>query len=121
MKARRMQATEPAALGWQHTSLARTGEVLRARRQQLGKSQRDLAADIGVDARLLERWECGHRAPSLFMLAAWCQALGCGLLVVEVPPGGGLDRRQEGRGGSKPGRTPVSGCRPASSREALAG
>jgi transcriptional regulator with XRE-family HTH domain len=121
MKARRVQAKEPAALGWQHTSLRRTGEALRARRQALRISQEDLAHTLGVAGCLVSYWETGRRAPSLFMLAAWCQALGCGLVVVEAPPGGGADRAPEGRGGSKSGRAPLPGCQPAISSEALAG
>jgi transcriptional regulator with XRE-family HTH domain len=121
MKARRAQASEPAALGWQHTSLRRTGEALRARRQALRISQEALAHQLGVAGCVVGYWEQGRRAPSLFMLAAWCQALGCGLVVQVAPPQGGLDRAPEGRGGSKPGRTPLPGCQPAISSEALAG
>lgn len=88
MKAERVQAREPAALAWAHTSLSRTCATLRGRRQALGISQESLALQLGVSGYLVRWWESGRRAPSLGMLAAWAAALGCGLVVVPVegPP-----------------------------------
>ena len=121
MSNRRAQASEPAASGWAHTSLARTCEALRARRQQLGMSQEAVAGRIGVDYRLFQRWEYGQRAPSLFLLAAWCQALGCSLVVAVPSPPCLADRPPGRRGGSKTAGTSHPGFVPEISRERLAG
>jgi transcriptional regulator with XRE-family HTH domain len=84
-------------------------------------SQDAVAHRIGVDYRLFQRWECGQRAPSLFLLAAWCQALGCALVVTVPSPPGLADRPAPSRGGSKTAASSHPGFVPEISRERLAG
>jgi transcriptional regulator with XRE-family HTH domain len=84
-------------------------------------SQEAVAARIGVDYRLFQRWEYGQRAPSLFLLVAWCQALGCALVVAVPSPPGLADRPAPSRGGSKTAASSHPGFVPEISPERLAG
>jgi transcriptional regulator with XRE-family HTH domain len=51
-------------------------EVLRTRRTELGMSQADLAAQVGVDKRQIRRYEAGETQPTLAAAKAIAQALG---------------------------------------------
>jgi transcriptional regulator with XRE-family HTH domain len=42
-----------------------TGDVIRARREDLGMTQTELADAIGIDARQIRRYESGEREPGL--------------------------------------------------------
>lgn len=58
------------------------GQHVRARRLQLGLSQRGLARQTGVTATYLSRLESGDRAnPTLLVLEALCEALELELLI----------------------------------------
>jgi transcriptional regulator with XRE-family HTH domain len=51
-------------------------EVLRTRRTELGMSQADLAAQVGLDKRQIRRYEAGETQPTLAAAKAIAQALG---------------------------------------------
>jgi transcriptional regulator with XRE-family HTH domain len=51
------------------------GEVIRRRRSELGISQAQLAADTGMQARQIRRYEAGEQQPSLVAGIAIAQAL----------------------------------------------
>lgn len=58
------------------------GKHVRARRLQLGLSQRGLARRTGVTATYLSRLESGDRAnPTLLVLESLCEALDLELLI----------------------------------------
>lgn len=49
---------------------------LRARRRELGITQRALAQRLGLNNSYLSNWENGTYAPQLASLLAWAEALG---------------------------------------------
>jgi DNA-binding XRE family transcriptional regulator len=51
-------------------------EVIRQRRSELGLSQGDLAARVGVDRRQIRRYESGETQPTLSVAKAIAHALG---------------------------------------------
>ncbi len=51
-------------------------EVIRERRSELGMSQADLAAKVGVDRRQIRRYESGETQPTLPVAKTIAQALG---------------------------------------------
>jgi transcriptional regulator with XRE-family HTH domain len=51
-------------------------EVIRARRTEIGMSQRDLAAAAGVDVRQIRRYEAGEQQPLLSVAVSIADALG---------------------------------------------
>lgn len=51
-------------------------EVIRQRRAELGMSQGDLAAEVGVDRRQIRRYESGETQPTLPVAKAIARALG---------------------------------------------
>ena len=51
-------------------------EVIRQRRDELGMSQGDLAAKVGVDRRQIRRYEAGETQPSLSVAKTIARALG---------------------------------------------
>ena len=51
-------------------------EVIRERRSELGMSQADLAAKVGVDRRQIRRYESGETQPTLPVAKAIALALG---------------------------------------------
>src|SRR5918994_499960 len=51
-------------------------EVMRQRRNGLGLSQSDLAAQVGVDSRQIRRYEAGEAQPTLPIARAIARALG---------------------------------------------
>ena len=51
-------------------------EIIRQRRSELGMSQSDLAAKVGVDKRQIRRYESGETQPTLPIAKAIAQALG---------------------------------------------
>jgi transcriptional regulator with XRE-family HTH domain len=53
-----------------------TSDVIRNRRTELGLSQADLAAKVGVDKRQIRRYEAGDTQPSLTVALAIARALG---------------------------------------------
>src|SRR5712692_7192595 len=50
-------------------------KVMRARRTQLGLSQVELAAAVGVDRRQIRRYESGEQQPTLAVAVAIARAL----------------------------------------------
>jgi transcriptional regulator with XRE-family HTH domain len=54
-------------------------EVIRRRRTELGLSQADLAAAVGMDKRQIRRYEAGDAQPSLSAAKAIADALGVSL------------------------------------------
>lgn len=107
MRGSAVQASIQANSGGGRTSLTRTGcpfvAALRARRQQLGLSQEEVAGRIGVVDYLVRWWEAGHRVPSITTAMAWAQVLDCRLvlLLIDTPPGL-RDPAQDEGGGQKP-------------------
>jgi transcriptional regulator with XRE-family HTH domain len=51
-------------------------EVIRQRRSELGMSQADLAAKVGVDRRQIRRYEAGETQPTLSVARTIARALG---------------------------------------------
>jgi transcriptional regulator with XRE-family HTH domain len=51
-------------------------DVIRQRRDDLGLSQSDLAAKVGVDPRQIRRYESGETQPTLLVARAIARALG---------------------------------------------
>lgn len=51
-------------------------EVIRQRRDELGMSQGDLAAKVGVDRRQIRRYEAGETQPTLSVAKTIARALG---------------------------------------------
>jgi len=51
-------------------------EIIRQRRTELGMSQSDLAAKVGVDRRQIRRYESGEAQPTLPIAKAVAHALG---------------------------------------------
>lgn len=54
-------------------------EIIRQRRSELGVSQAELAAKVGVDKRQIRRYESGETQPTLPIAKAIAQALGISL------------------------------------------
>jgi transcriptional regulator with XRE-family HTH domain len=54
-------------------------EIIRQRRTELGVSQTELAAKVGVDKRQIRRYESGETQPTLPIAKAIAQALGISL------------------------------------------
>lgn len=52
------------------------------RRETLGLSQQKINDAIGIADRLLSKWECGVRNPSLFLAFCWADTLGCDLVLL---------------------------------------
>lgn len=52
-----------------------TAEVIRQRRDELGLSQAELGAKVGVDARQIRRYEAGEVQPSLQVAVSLARAL----------------------------------------------
>lgn len=50
---------------------------LRARRIDLGLSQRDVDGMIDCSDGLVSKWECGERIPHAGSMSKWADALGC--------------------------------------------
>lgn len=61
-------------------------ETLIEARRARGLRQEDVDARIGCAERLVSKYECGTRHPSLNMLAIWCQVLGVALTVQPANP-----------------------------------
>jgi transcriptional regulator with XRE-family HTH domain len=51
------------------------GEVIRRRRAELGMSQADLAAKVGIDKRQIRRYEAGEQQPVLSLAVTIADAL----------------------------------------------
>lgn len=49
---------------------------LREIREQLGRSQQDLAAQAGCTRAAISHWECGRQWPPLWMIPRLAAALG---------------------------------------------
>src|SRR3954470_4367984 len=54
-------------------------DVMRQRRNELGLSQADLAAQVGTDSRQIRRYEAGETQPTLPVAKAIARALGISL------------------------------------------
>jgi transcriptional regulator with XRE-family HTH domain len=54
-------------------------DVMRQRRNELGLSQADLAAEVGTDSRQIRRYEAGETQPTLPVAKAIARALGISL------------------------------------------
>jgi DNA-binding XRE family transcriptional regulator len=52
------------------------------RRKALGMTQTDVNDEIGAADRLVNKWECGDRMPSGFLLFCWAKVLGGRLVFV---------------------------------------
>ena len=63
------------SIDWRGSYLALTG-LLARRREELGVSQEDLAAQLGVGRRTLQRWEHGEADVPGMRLFQWAAALG---------------------------------------------
>lgn len=50
-------------------------------RHAAGMTQEMLNDDLGVADRLVNKWECGIKSPSGFVLYCWADALGCDIKV----------------------------------------
>jgi DNA-binding transcriptional regulator YiaG len=59
-------------------------QELRAKRIELGITQRVLSEQLGVAENLVSKWEVGMRAPSAFFLMLWCSRLGVVLCLKPV-------------------------------------
>jgi transcriptional regulator with XRE-family HTH domain len=59
-------------------------EFLIEARHARGLRQEDVDVAIGCAERLVSKYECGIRHPSLNMLAIWCQVLGVSLTIQPV-------------------------------------
>jgi len=68
----------------------RIGPRIRARRMELGISQRQLAARIGVSASFVSRVETGQCPPSVVTLRAMTSELGISANELLSDPGEGL-------------------------------
>src|SRR4051794_9944953 len=55
------------------------GELVRRRRSELGLSQAELAASVGVHPRQLRRYEAGEQQPALAVAVRIAEALGASL------------------------------------------
>lgn len=49
-----------------------------------GKTQEEVNDKIGVADRLVNKWECGIKTPSGYLLMCYAEALGCKLMAVPV-------------------------------------
>jgi transcriptional regulator with XRE-family HTH domain len=58
---------------------------LRQRRIDLGLSQSDVDAAMGVATGLVAKWEGGFRSPTGFNLYCWAKALDCDVVLVPRP------------------------------------
>src|SRR6266852_6229273 len=61
---------------------ARPTDDLRARRQKLGWSVKDVSGRCGVDEEVLSEWERGAASPRLDAVQRWASALGLNFLLV---------------------------------------
>ena len=50
-------------------------EQFRARREELGITQSELAGQMGISDGLVAKWESGARTPNSYSLACWALAL----------------------------------------------
>ena len=55
---------------------------LVALRKHRGMTQEEVNDQIGVSDRLVSKWECGMRTPTVFHLICWAQVLDSELTVV---------------------------------------
>lgn len=62
-------------------------KILRARRQELGWSQADVAKKMGAAQSQISEYENGNAQPTLSVLESWAFVLGyrVGLIAMEVP------------------------------------
>jgi transcriptional regulator with XRE-family HTH domain len=58
--------------------------VLKARRETLGLSQRELAFRLGYSQNTIYYWEAGRSDPTLKKLRDWSQALGVTLEIKDA-------------------------------------
>jgi transcriptional regulator with XRE-family HTH domain len=61
------------------------GERARRRRLAAGKTQKQVADDVGVSLRAVQSWEADQRAPSAAIAAALAESVGCDLRDLIVP------------------------------------
>src|SRR5205809_5761112 len=59
--------------------LTAAGERIRARREKLGMTQRDIANGLQVSAQAVSKWERGDNAPDVGVLVALSRLLGVSL------------------------------------------
>ncbi len=57
---------------------------LVARRKQLGLTQDEVNAQLNVADRLVSKWECGIKSPSLFLLQCWAEVLDCSIKITSI-------------------------------------
>lgn len=74
---------------------------LRAERERLGISRRDLADRIGYDVQTVSQWELGLANPRWEPLSAWLSSLGCELIVSQtkynpIAKGGARNQKRAG-------------------------
>jgi transcriptional regulator with XRE-family HTH domain len=89
-------------------------ENLRARREQLGLTQTEMAHKAGVPFRSYQNWEAGVREPRILALVSLADALGAmvdELIRPSADSGGGEKRR----GGTRKAKRDVQ--RPAGRRK----
>ena len=55
------------------------GEILKAKRKELGMTGRDLAREIGVDRNTVYYWECGKTYPNILLACDLADLFGCSL------------------------------------------
>jgi transcriptional regulator with XRE-family HTH domain len=82
--------SEPPRKTWwpvypEHAAWKELVAAFAARRRQLGLSQVELAARIGLSEHLIGKYEAGMRRPSGFILAQWAQALNTRLTLRRLP------------------------------------
>lgn len=69
---------------WKESYLQVFIAQLKARRGEIGLSAEHLGYKLGVADRLVNKWECGDRVPSAFMLHIWCASLDCEIKLVRT-------------------------------------
>lgn len=74
------KAIFPPSVDWKTSYLALAGLLVR-RREALGLSQEDVAKELGVGRRSLQRWEAGDAEPPAKRMFQWA-----GLLGVSIAP-----------------------------------
>lgn len=72
-------------MGADKDSLTILGKLRRAR-AQAGRSQKEVAAWIGVSERTVHSWESAHTAPDLEQLCRWARALDLCAALLPVEP-----------------------------------
>ncbi len=60
----------------------RPTDDLRARRQRLGWSVKEVSGRCGIDEEVLSEWECGAASPRFDAVQRWASALGLNVLLV---------------------------------------